>query len=200
MGPTEVPHNVVQHGSGKDCFHYRVCRKFENPWQLRDPPDLSDMPFLEQRAIVLSAISQGNLPRFPSPFLHATRSLRRCWFIFCERRSLYSHWIVRWPKSKDCLDFEAPGIKNKYFAERDGDTSLIAALATKCLSYTAKDSEVVYMHRPDMSEVDWWDETTMSWHNCLDSAKSQQWMGMLASKKATCSGALAEDSKLTQVG
>jgi hypothetical protein len=154
----------------------------ENPWQLRDPPPMADLGFEEKRALVLHSIARGNHWDKSSPFLHATRLLKTATWIFSERRQLYSHWLVRWPKYKDdedCLDFEKPAVRKKWLAECDSDTNLLSSYLVKCRNYTEKDSELIYFRRPDLSDIDWWDEESRSWQNCLNSAKSQEWMRLL---------------------
>ena len=144
---------------------------------------MEDLPFDQMRALILSAVATGNDSRSPSPFLHASRSLKKTLWIFGERRSLYSHWLVRFPKTKDCIDFEEGAQRRRWFSEENSDTSLLADYVRKCRSYTEKDSELVYMRRPDLEDVEWWDELTKTWQHCLNSAKSQLWMSQLVSDK-----------------
>jgi hypothetical protein len=182
MGPESTP--TCAKTATSQNLSYRICRKGENPWQLRDPAVTEHLPRAEMRALLLSAVAIGNNPKRPSPFLHATRVLRKALSIFGERRQLYSHWLVRWPYSaEDSIDFENIGMRNKWFGEDDSDSSLLQEYRHKCLSYTEKDSEQVYLRRPALENIEWWDEDSKSWHNCLATALSQKWMSFLASDK-----------------
>jgi hypothetical protein len=82
----------------KDYYVYCICRKCEMPWNLRLPIDVSGSQFLEQRALLLHAIAHGNAEDTPSCFLHISGSLNKALKIFQERETLYSSWLVRWPK------------------------------------------------------------------------------------------------------
>ena len=185
MGPKETPTAAVStQVKGGPAWSYRICRRGENPWQLRDPPVMADLEFAEMRALLLSAVAKGNDPRSPSPFLHATSVLRKALWIFGERRELYSHWLVRFPKSrKGCIDFEDAAMRGKWFSEHNNDTSLLEEYVQKCRAYTEKDSELVYLIRPNLEDIQWWDESTKEWQHCLHSAKSQHWMSLLVADK-----------------
>ena len=182
MGPQKSPTCATpQEVKGGPPYAYRICRKGENPWRLRNPQTklLDTLSFAEQRVRMLTAVATGNNLRSPSPFLHASGSLRKTLRIFGERRSLYSHWLVRFPKTKDCIDFGDGAQRRKWFSDAGGDSSLLAVYVRRCRSYTEKDSELVYLRCPDLADVEWWDEATKTWQDCLASAKSQWWMTFL---------------------
>ena len=184
MGPKVTPTAAQLTGSDQRAWAYRICRQGENPWQLRDPPLMKDLPEPQLRVLILSAIGTGNQASTPSPFLHATRSLKKAVWIFSERRALYSNWLVRWPKwgeDSDCLDFEKSAVRYKWLSEADSDNSLLRNYMDKARAYTEKDSELLYFRRPDLGDVQWWDEEGKSWEDCLLSAKSQWWMTNLVS-------------------
>ena len=69
-----------------------------SPWNLRAPPDFSDISRKGIRALMLEAVAIGNTKT--SPFLHGTLSLPRALKIMEERRYLYTSWLVRWPLSE----------------------------------------------------------------------------------------------------
>ena len=186
MGPRETPTcATTSQTHGSQQYAYRICRRGENPWQLREPLLCDDLGFKETRALLLSAVARGNSDKHTSPFLHATRSLKRALWIFQERRHLYSHWLVRWPRQVlegKCADFQDIAQRSKWLHEDDSDTSLLAEYVQRCRAYTEKDSEIVCFCRPGLEDIDWWDDARKTWHNCLSSATSQEWMSKLVAK------------------
>lgn len=187
MGPKVTPTAAQVTETPDKKYAYRICRQGENPWQLRDPPLMRDLPDAELRVLILSAIGTGNQASSPSPFLHATRSLKKALWIFSERRALYSHWLVRWPKwgkDSDCLDFEEPAVRHRWLSEAYSDNVLLRNYLDKARAYTEKDSELLYFRRPDLGDVEWWDEENKSWVDSLLSAKSQWWMTQLVAGMA----------------
>ena len=187
-GPAEQPSKVLQAPKDTDVKKdYRICRVSENPWQLRDPPVLADLSFAEMRLLVLTSIANGNAAGKQSPFLHATSSLKRCVWIQRERNDLYSHWLVRWrrdavPKEM-VIDFTQFAVRQKWLQEQDDDSALVRKYCDLAYNYTAKDSELLYLARPDLGDIEWWDEEGNQWVPALNSAKSQDWMHKLATDK-----------------
>ena len=108
MGPKRAPLNATECKDAKGAFVYRLCRIGETPWTLRQPQDLSNASFSELRALLVSAIAMGNQQAHTSVFLHSTSSLGKIQKILDERRSLYTNWLVRWPKHLKNVDNVAP--------------------------------------------------------------------------------------------
>ena len=148
-----------------------------------------DFDFDQMRLLVLSSIANGNAPGQTSHFLHATASLKICTHIHRERQDLYSNWLVRWPASQvDCsnvLDFTKHGVRQKFFTEQDDDSKLIKQYCDLAFRYTSKDSEILYLARPPLEAIEWWDEEGNEWVPALNAAKSQVWMRKLTAD--TCS-------------
>ena len=78
---------------------YRCLRKGEEPWNIRNPLDLSGCERKEIRAVLLEAVSVGNVKT--SPFLHGTRKLDAAKFLRRERAGMYNNWLIRWPMTND---------------------------------------------------------------------------------------------------
>jgi hypothetical protein len=133
-----------------------------------------------------------------SPFLHATRSLKKVFMIFGERRHLYSHFLVRWPRSMpdvEMADFEDIATRQRWFSESEQDSALLENCVRACRNYTEKDSEIVYFQRPSLEDVEWWDAVGKVWRGCMDgSAKSQEWLTKVASRAAPASSSTSASS------
>lgn len=179
-------------------YAYRILRKGETPWMLRVPGDCSGLDFLEKRALLVTAVATGNNPQKPSPFLHATRNLRKALLIHSERRHLYSNFLVRWPRklpNVEMVDFQEKGQPQRWLFERDEDSALVAEAVFTTRAYTEKDSEIVYFGQPPSELVEWWDEEHLTWRGCLDgSAQSQYWVE--ASENRAASGGAASSSTI----
>jgi hypothetical protein len=142
----------------KDYYVYCICFTGEMPWNLRLPIDVSGFQFLEQRALLLHAIAHGNAEDTPSCFLHISGSLHKALKIFQERGTLYSSWLVRWPKELvgvEKVSFEAHTNRAKWFSERPHDTDSVIEQCKRCIDYTEKDREIVYFDRPCLDVIEW---------------------------------------------
>ena len=120
----------------KGYYVYRICRKGENPWNLRLPTDISGFHFVEQRALLVHAIAHGNAEDTPSCFLHTSCKLKNALKIFQEREHLYSSWLVRWPKDLvgvDKISFENHIIRAKWYSKCEGDTGLVIEQCRRCI-------------------------------------------------------------------
>lgn len=199
LGPEEAPNcAVASQSKGAPEYAYRICRRGENPWALREPADLAGMTFQEQRALLVTAVATGNNPARPSPFLHASRSLRKVLLIWGERRHLYSNFLVRWPRKMEdvvAADFENIGTRQRWFHESDSDSALLADCVSRCHNYTEKDSEIVYFSRPRLEKVQWWDAVGKVWRGCMDdSAISQAWRAKLQPRAEQASSSSSASS------
>ena len=110
-GPQESPSSVIAEDGD---WAYRLCPNGEDPWNLRVPPaHIADLSRKQLRAMLLSAVACGNDPQMPSPFVHASSSLKAVRGILGERRWRYSNWLTRFPKSctgGNMIDFgDKPG-------------------------------------------------------------------------------------------
>ena len=171
----------------RDHYAFRICRKGEHPWNLRKPTDVSTLSFEEQRALMIPSIANGNKPDTPSHLLHASGSLNKALKIFQEREPLYSNWLVRWPKDLagvESVSFERNEQRIRWFTERPKDTPVLIDLCKLCIDFTIKDSELVYFAKPNLNDVEWWDEFELKWHYCQsdmgDPAQSQFWVKQLS--------------------
>ena len=148
---------------------------------------MDDFSFEELRLLVLTSIANGNAAGKMSPFLHATTSIKTCTWIHRERQELYSNWLVRWPKAavdySNVIDFTNAGVRARFFAEQDTDSSLVRKYIDCAYAYTAKDDELLYLVRPPLDKVDWWDEEGKEWVSALHAAKSHEWMRKLCADK-----------------
>ena len=165
MGPQKTPQEATENKAEKDRYCYRICRRGETPWTLRQPPDLTGASFAEKRSLMATGIAMGN--ETPSSFLHATTSLTKVMLVFGERRTLYSHWLVRWPKDipgVECANFaDKAADRQRWLSEVDGDTALIERCIKTARSYVQKDKEIVFLQHPGQSNVGWWDADTKTW-------------------------------------
>jgi hypothetical protein len=79
---------------------------------------MAGMTFLEKRALLVTAVATGNDLARTSPFLHASRSLKRVLMLWSERRHLYGNFVVRWPRKiadVEMADFEAIASRQRWF-------------------------------------------------------------------------------------
>jgi hypothetical protein len=165
QGPTEMPLNAV-HEPSKKPWLYRVLRRGEFPWELRNPPetkDLSKEAFLD---LLVSAVALGNNPEHTSPFLHTTTSLGRATMLLQERRHLYSNWLVRFPmviEGIDIVDLSTVHGMQIYLQEKSSDSALLQSCVGIVRSYAEKDREVVVLRRPPLDRIDVWDQTERAW-------------------------------------
>ena len=168
MGPPVAPQNATQSPFDVGKYAYRILRKGEHPWSLRTPPDTEAMPFRDRRALLVSAIALGNDPEHTSIFLHTSQTVPKVLNVFGERRKLYSHWLVRWPRAipgVPCADFSLAKDRQRWLAELDGDSDLIVDCLKQCRNYMMKDAELVYFAHPGLHNVEWWDEENCCWQS-----------------------------------
>ena len=110
----------------------------------------------------------------PSPFLHASSSLKAVRGIIEGRRWLYSNWIVGF--LKDCvgpamrIDFGDKPEWGWVLNECDGDTDFLHECLQKARGYTEKDRELVYLTSILLKGIDWWCERTTQWRNAEETA------------------------------
>ena len=200
MGPKVAPLRATEKKDEKGKWCYRILRKHEKPWELRDPLDYTALSQQKLRALVLTAVAFGNEDKWTSQFLHGTCALSTVLRIFGERRKLYSHWLVRWPrfctsgdKPAMMIDFETNVDKKKWLSEHDNDSALLEEAVKIARSYVQKDKEVVYLQRPDEHLIQVWDEESLLWRPVAHykpehAAKSQQRsdLGVRPKRKDTC--------------
>ena len=114
-----------------------------------------------------TGIAMGN--EQPSSFLHASTSLTKVLLVFGERRTLYSHWLVRWPKEiagVEVANFaDKAADRQRWLAEVDGDSELIERCIKTARSYVQKDKEIVSVQHPGQNNVEWWDAETNTWRS-----------------------------------
>ena len=173
-GPAEAPYQATEEGDGKS-YVYRVLRRYENPWEMREPPD-TDIADDEFRALLVTAIAHGNDLQGASPFLHTTANLSKAIRIVQERRPLYSNWLCRWKKTctEHRIDFCDKKDQQKWLSEHDDDNELIRDAVKSCRSYVQKYAEVVYLRHLGDANVTWWDEFHKKWRKLSDVPQSFQ--------------------------
>ena len=149
---------------------YRVCRRGETPLTLRQPPGDTLFHDDELRVLVLDAVACGNSRQKPSPFLHTTTKLTKARALRHERSSLYSNWLVRFPRRIDgvkTLDLTQPAQCRHIVDETVGDSPLIRDMCAQVRAYSQKDSEVVVFHPVPLEMVEWWCELSGTWEPAL---------------------------------
>ena len=170
LGPPDPPQNATERKEDRGKFVYRILRKGETPWKMRQCPDTTVFSKQELRATLLSCLACGNQPQWTSIFLHCTGSLSTVTRIFGERRRLYSHWLVRWPKFATCggkpasyIDFDSNVHRVQWLSEEDYDNDLSEEAVRICRKYVTKDKEVIFLQNPDDHLIDVWDEEALMW-------------------------------------
>ena len=153
-GPQESPSSVIAEDGD---WAYRLCPNGEDPWNLRVPPEhIADLDRKQLRAMVISAVACGNDPQMPSPFVHASSSLKAVRGILEERRWRYSNWLTRFPKSctgGNMIDFGDKPAWGWVLDEWDGDTDFLHECLQKARGYTDKDRELVYLTSIPLKEI-----------------------------------------------
>ena len=166
-GPHDPPYSATedQHHACHKKFVYRVCRKGETPWSLRQPPaSILSMGEDAIRALMLQAVATGN--QKDSCFLHSTSSLKKVILLSQERRHLYCNWLVRWPRKSTgakVADFDEAVDRHKWLSESQDDSRMLQEWLRTCRSYVLKDSEQVWMQHPGTDNVEWWDQKNRMW-------------------------------------
>ena len=166
-GPASGPDCATEGKADANKFVYRILRRGESPWTLRQPCDMAALGFKEKRALMVMALGMGNSSGHTSPFLHTSSSLRKCLVVFRERNGLYSNWLVRWPKEipgVECINFaEHVADRMTWLSADDGDSDLIEECIRRARAYVVKDLEIVYLQLPGQRNVEWWDTEAMKW-------------------------------------
>ena len=195
MGPTNA---IVEKGPA-DGWLYRVLRKGEVPWALRDPPSTEGLDEVELSALVLPAVTLGNQPQHTSPFLHATVSLSKAISIILERRHLYSNWLVRWPKvlpGIKLIDLTVDRTRHQWLGPKPGDTALLEECCRVARSFSDKDQEVIVCSRPSLRHIMWWNASGGRWEQTMDYYKGD----VDAAVSQALQVALGRDKNKTDVG
>ena len=148
-------------------FAYRVCRKGEDPWNLRRPA-LQHLDFSEKRQALIVAIALGNSLDKTSPFLYSTKSLKKALKIVNERKHRYINWLVRWPlvmEGVDSADFSIGNDKAKWLNHFSTDSGSMASLVSTARGYVTADAEVVFFDHTGQRNVEYWDEIARLWRD-----------------------------------
>ena len=114
-----------------------------------------------------TGIALGN--EQPSSFLHASTSLTKVLLVFGERSTLYSHWLVRWPKvlpGVEVANFaDKAADRDRWLSEIDGDSELIERCIKTARSYVQREKEIVFLQHPGQNNVEWWGAEASTWRS-----------------------------------
>ena len=143
IGPASPPDIAFETKAEANKFVYRICRRGESPWTLRQVSDVAALSFKEQRVLMAMALGMGNSAGHTSPFLHTSSSLSSCLKVFRERHALYSNRLVRWLitiPGVECVNF---GVKSastvRWLTMEVDDSKFIEECIRLARFYTEKD-------------------------------------------------------------